>query len=328
MASEASRIRRQLREAGLSDAAVNAAWPDWWTDEAGKTASGRAELRFALARRLGLSPKALLGESVEFLWSNEARFKHLSAKDSEHRAALASFGMTIGRLLILACPTSLSPPRLAAAELRTAILQSSDFVDLKSLLATCWAIGVPVIHLRVFPLTTKSMHAMVVRLGDRHAILLGRDAQYPAPIAFTLAHEMGHVALNHIEDSMAIVDMEGDDQASDDQEKEADSYAVEALTGSPEPTIESNIDRYSARSLAQAVMVSGPKHRIEPGALALCFAYRQQTWPVAMAALRHIYARPADVWREINKIAVLEIDWDAIGEEASTYLRRVMGAGG
>lgn len=139
---------------------------------------------------------------------------------------------------------------------------------------------------------------------------------------------MGHVGLNHIEASMAIVDMDDEDQAADNQEVEADLYALEALTGTPTPSIESNVDRYSARSLAAAVLETGPRHQIEPGALALCFAYRQKTWPTAMAAMRYIYEQPLDVWREINKFADLQIDWDEIGEEASNYLRRVMGGGG
>jgi hypothetical protein len=322
------KLRAGLKAAGLSDPAIDAAWPEWWTEEAGETASGRAELRFALARRLGLSPTALLGESVEFLWSNEARFKHLSAKDAEHKAVLASFGMTIGRLLIHATPRPSRLTGVAARELRDAILQSNEYVELKTLVAACWALGVPLIHLRVFPLAAKSMHAMVVRFEDRFAILLGRDARYPAPIAFTLAHEMGHVALGHIEGSMAIVDMDEDLQGTDNQEKEADQYALEALTGTPDPIIDSNVDRYSARSLARAVLTVGPQHRIEPGALALCFAYRKGNWPVAMAALSHVYERSTEVWREINKVADFEIDWDRIGDEAGSYLRRVMGASG
>ncbi len=36
---------------------------------------------------------------------------------------------------------------------------------------------------------------MVVNADGRFAILLGRDASYPAPVAFTLAHELGHVML-------------------------------------------------------------------------------------------------------------------------------------
>ena len=318
----------RLREAGISRAAIKAAWPSWWTEEAEQTLSGRAELRFALARRLGLEPKPLLGERVEFVWNDEAKFKHLSAEDEAQRAALTSFGMSIGRLLLRATPATESAPAPADL-LREAILAGNQFVDLGSLLSTCWAMRIPVVHLRVFPLEAKSMHAMVVRSGGRFAILLGRDASYPAPVAFTLAHELGHVMLGHLEDSPALVDLEdpalGND--GDDQEREADGYALTLLTGSPNPDIRTNLDRFNAPTLAGAVLNAAATYRVEPGTLALCLAYRRAAWPVAMSALRFIYRERKPAWREVNGIADHELDWDALGDEAAYYLRNVMTGG-
>jgi hypothetical protein len=91
-----------------------------------------------------------------------------------------------------------------------------------------------VIYLRVFPLPAKKMNGMVVQLGDRFAILLARDANYPAPIAFYLAHELGHAALGHTRDHVAVVEF-GDlltdqGESRDDEEKAADRYALELLT--------------------------------------------------------------------------------------------------
>jgi hypothetical protein len=206
VAADEKTLIRKLREAGFSRGAIRAAWPSWWSEEADASPSGRAELRFALARRLGLEPKPLLGERVEFVWNDEARFKHLSAEDDVQRAALASFGMSVGRLLLRATPGD-ATRAVGAEDLRDAMLRASNFVDLHSLIGTCWALGVPVIHLRVFPLEAKSMHAMVVAMDGRHAILLGRDASYPAPVAFTLAHELGHVMLGHLAGAPALVDL-------------------------------------------------------------------------------------------------------------------------
>lgn len=262
------------------------------------------------------------------MWKNEARFKHLSAADAEHEAALASFGMIIGGLVLRATPRGNSLGAIGAEELRDAILSSQNFVDLQSLLATCWALGVPVVHLRVFPLETKAMHAMVVQSEGRFAILLGRDSNYPAPIAFTLAHEIGHIAQGHVGQSPALVDMdELDGDSSDDQEKEADTYGLTLLTGRGDPAIETNVDQFNSTMLAKAVLDAAPRYRIEPGALALCLAYRRKAWPVAMAALRLIYPEPREVWREVNSIADLQLSWDAIGPEAADYVRRILGAG-
>lgn len=315
----------QLRRAGLSRAAIRAAWPSWWNEEAAKSPSGRSELRFALARRLGLSPKPLLGERVEFIWNDEARFKHLSTEDAVYQAALTSFGMSIGRLLLRAS-AGRATTTAGAEILREAILAGNQFVDLKSLLATCWALGIPVIHLRVFALEAKRMHAMVTSIGGRFAILLGRDASYPAPAAFALAHEIGHVMLGHLIDVPALVDL--DDPAvardTDEQEKQANRFALTLLTGSPEPAITTSLDHFNAPTLADAVLKAANEYRIEPGTLALCLAYQRNMWPVAMASLRFVYDQPKPVWREVNKVAELNLAWEELGGDADQYLRTIM----
>lgn len=330
MADETDRLRRELRAAGLSEQIIAAAWPTWWSDELADDPSGRAELRFALARRLGLSARSLLGERVEFVWTDEACFKSLTAEDLGQRAALSSFGMIVGRALLHATPGRASVQDLDATTLRNALLASRASVDLQGLLAMCWGLGIPVIHLRVFPLEAKAMHAMVVTVGGRHAILLGRDARYPAQVAFTLAHEIGHVALRHLADAPALVDM--DDPAetndADEQERTADRYGLELLTGRAEPDITTSAASFNAPTLAAAVIEAAAHYRIEPGTLALCLAHQRGAWPVAMAAMRFIYGGPRHLWRDVNQTAESELDWSALGDDTSEWLRAVMGARG
>lgn len=317
-------------QAGLSKHAIDAAWPEWWSDAGEESASARSELRFALARRLGLSPRALLGERVEFTWRHDAKFKHLSAETEEQQALLASFGTALGRLLLRATPLSTATLDREPLALRNAVLQSKPFVDLESLVALCWGIGLPLIQLRVFPLSAKSMHAMVTAWNDRHAVLIGFDANYPARAAFTLAHEIGHIALGHVGAGTSIVDLDevGRPDETDEQEREADRFALTLLTGSPEPEITTSLEKYNATSLAAAVVDQGPPLGIEPGTLALCVAYRTGEWAKAMRALSQIYGGPMEVWRYLNAIADSQIDWDELGDEPADYLKRVMGAGG
>ena len=58
-------LKRRLQDVGLSGPAINAAWPRWWSEAAEASSSARAELRFSLARKLGLDPSSLLDESAE-----------------------------------------------------------------------------------------------------------------------------------------------------------------------------------------------------------------------------------------------------------------------
>ncbi|GIK49585.1 MAG: hypothetical protein BroJett013_22820 [Alphaproteobacteria bacterium] len=327
MDADTKQLKKKLKDAGLSDRVIEAAWPAWWSTAASDSPSAQAELRFSLARRLGLSPKALVGDRVEFVWRDHVRFKNLRVDNDDERAALNSFGLSIARILFRATKAARGRlDGLSAEALRDAIIQSRPFVDLSGLLATCWGLGVPVIHLRVYPLKAKSMHAMIVRDEGRHAVLLLKDSRYPAPAAFWLAHEIGHAAKGHLKDGEAIADVfepskPGEEDA---EETEADRFALAALTGTPDPNIVTNVDRYTATSLAAAVLTEGPRHRIEPGTLALCLAYKTSRWATANAALRHIYSSEGDVWRYVNSIAEGELDWSELSEDSADYLREVM----
>jgi hypothetical protein len=178
-------------------------------------------------------------------------------------------------------------------------------------------------------MTAKSMHAMVIERDGRHAILLGFDASFPSRAAFTLAHEIGHIALGHLGSAGAIVDLDevGQGDETDEQEIEADRFALSLLTGSEAPEITTSLERYNARSLAAAVVDIGPGIGIEPGTLALCLAYRTGEWGKAMRALRYIYGEPMEIWRYLNGIADDQLGWDNLTDESADYLKRMMGAG-
>lgn len=327
MDDDSARLHKQLRKAGLSKAAIDAAWPTWWRDELAGSPSGRTELRFALARNLGVEPKPLLGERVEFIWTESSRFKHLTTQNAQQRAVLSSFGVSVGRLALRGIAPGRGFDGLSATELRAAILRTGQgYVDLRNLLAVCWSLGVPVVQLTVFPLQAQSMHAMVVQANGRHAIILSHNSRYPAAVAFTLAHEIGHIVAGHLSNSNALVDLQDPALARerDTEEQQADSFALSILTGSANPTITTNMKDYNAPSLAKAALTTGPRLAIEPGTLALCAAYQHHNWPVAMSALKFIYreAKPTSV--EINKVAEQYLDWDAIGPEGETFLRKLM----
>jgi hypothetical protein len=326
MIGDADSLRTELRAAGLSRAVVEAAWPDWWSDEAEASISARTELRLAVARNLGLSPKALIGERVDFVWRDRARFKHLRVGDNLPVEALNSFGVSVGRSLIEAAEREGDLVGLSASELRTILLEMGT-PDLAGLLSVCWTFGVPVAHLRVWPLVQKAMHAMVVGHRGRHAILFSREASYPAMVAFTLAHEIGHIALGHVPADDVLVDAEDPAGTADHDEEEtaADRYALEVLLGDPDPDIRINVDTFNHAELAEVVMRAGPEYGIDPGTLALAVAYRRNAWPVAMAAMRLIQHQPIVVSDLINRVARTQLDLDKLGSDSAVFIERTLG---
>ena len=322
-------LRQQLRRDGLTDRAVDAVWPAWWSKDAEGSASASTELRFTVARRLGLSPASLFEDGPEFVWRDDARFKNLGELNTHEAAVLASFCVGVGSHLLAAHERDRSVQPLPPAQsLRAFILQDTATVNLASLLVLCWTIGIPVVQLRLFPLRQKGMHAVATRAGERYAVLIGRESRYRAQVCFWLAHELGHIALGHIREACALLDVEDPaDHEGDEEERAADAYALELLTGSASPDIEISTQAYSATQLASAVNREAPVHTIDPAVLALCAAHLDGNWQAAFGALK-ILQDEDDVPTRINELAVTQLDLEYLSVDNAQFLRTVMGLDG
>lgn len=321
-------LRRELRELGIANAAIDAVWPQWWSAEAGESLSASAQLRFTVARRLGLVPSSLLEDQPRFMWRDQARFKSLTAEDDTERAAITSFGVAVASALLEAVDQPPDAAHIPAERVRTAILDSFAVVDLGGLLSFCWAVGIPIAQLAVFPLSAKRMHAMSAGTQRGKAILLGRASPYASQAAFLIAHELGHVALGHVADVGGIVDMQDPIQnpTDDGEERLADEYALTVLLGSPGILVEADKPSYNASQLANAAVISGREHRIDPGVLSLCLGYRNQRWEQTFGALKALYGDRQPVGAQINRVALATISKAGAGVSTLEYLEHVLGA--
>jgi hypothetical protein len=326
--NDANKLRWSLRELGLSSSAIDAAWPQWWSKAADASNSAQTELRFSLSRKLGIDARSLIDDAPRFVWKDEAKFKRLTAETGSEQAALISFGASVGRALIAATERvdfSLSDE---PGFYRQAILRSNRHVGLSELLALCWGLGIPVVYLRVFPLSAKKMTAMVVRANGRFAVLLARDASYPAPVAFYLAHELGHAALGHVGDHIGVVELGDslvDSAGADREELQADEFALQLLTGMSAPNFVAAGRGFNAPAIADAAMRTGPELHIEPGVVALCFGHSSGAWQQAFSALSMIYASSSPAWIEVNSIALSQLDFRSLDEDTAFFLGSVLG---
>ena len=330
MKDDANQLKNRLKSVGLSDSAINAAWPTWWSSAADASASAQTELRFSIARKLGLDPHSLLedGEQPRFIWRGGTRFKHLSGEGALERSAITSFGAALGRLLVAATPGTGYLGPFNAADLRAMVLQRQQYVRLLDLLSICWSIAIPVVHLRIFPYSQKRMSAMSVRVEERSVIMMGKDSMYPPQIAFYLAHELAHVALGHLSNEAIVVDLETSTLAlskDDPEELAADAFALELLTGEKELNVLPGTGRYNAVQLADAALKASAGLRIEPGTLALCVGYSTGDWDKTHAALKRIYEAPKPVWSEINEIALHHLNFDLIPDDARHFVKATLG---
>lgn len=327
MGADEDNLRKRLRNSGLASALIDAAWPRWWTDAAANSVSARNELRFALARSIGLDPRALVdGDQVRFAATVGPRFKALSAADAAEHHAIMSFGQSVARLLGTATATK-PAPCVSAGRLRSFMLDHGIVPSFQSITAICWQFGIPLAYLEITPLEAKRMHAMAVGQGGRSAILVAvRDSLY-AKAAFTIAHELGHIMLGHLDQEEAYLDIDDPMSSSDGapDEDEANRYALELLTGRPEPVITTSTEDYSAQQLAQAATDAGAVEGVDPATIALCDGFRTGDWARSTAACLRLQGRPANVAIEANGYAERQLDMSKLGDDSRSYLRQVLG---
>jgi hypothetical protein len=264
---------------------------------------------------------------ARFVWRNEAKYKNLGTTTPAEQAILTSFGVAVGKALIASArPASAALPS-SPEELRNAILQSARFVELPDILVSCWAMGIAVVQLAIFPLSAKRMHAMTVRVGDRFAILLGTRSSYPAQAAFIIAHELGHIIGGHLGGTSALLDVENPLTIADrdSEESQADKYALALLTGYRDFSVLPGLEKYNASQVAAAALRTAPEERVDPGILALCLGYSTGRWRQSVGALKIIYhgVEPGDVGAFINKMAEVQLEL-ADNTDRSQYLRRIL----
>lgn len=331
--SQKSYTQSLAKSTGLSESVINAAWPTWWSDAAQHSPSAQAELKFSLARKLGLDPMSLISDKPKFMWSKNAKFKSFSGDTLNESPAISSFGVSLSKLLFQATPESRSLRGYSATEIREALLANTEynFIQLPDLLSLLWGVGIPVVHLRLFPLAAKRMSAMCVGANGRSAILLAKDASYPASITFFLAHELAHIILGHLPDEGVVIDIDDTDQQQmsikDEEEREADRFALELLTGDPDFEVLKVGHGDNAKELAEKALTASQLRAVEPGAILMSYGYSTGEWAVVNSAMKYVYQQGRPVWQVINTLAMSQLDIEALSDDNNAYLMAVLGSG-
>ena len=286
-------LYRRLRELGIDAPFVRShVLPDWWRDELADTNANRALAEAYIAKQLGLKVEDLRDPAREIRLPALAglRFKRYKNEIDDKVRVSALVAQRAAVALVRSIGDRIDPFQgtQTAAGIRAAILRRAGYVDLASLLQYCWDAGIPVVHLAHRPAGSKPFDGMAAFIGGRPIVILATGRDGPPWLAFHVAHELGHIMLGHVRPGAhALVDetLTGN-SGNGTQEKEADRFACELLTGSPEPRLQDR--RVRGAGLAVAAARSGPPLGIDPGVYALIYAKSNNRWPVAQSALVHL----------------------------------------
>jgi hypothetical protein len=164
--------------------------------------------------------------------------------------------------------------------------------------------------------------------GGHSAIVLCKNARHSAWLLFILAHELGHIVRGHINSDGVLVDEQVERSSTDAEEKAANAFALELLTGDSESQVFPVGAKVSARALARAASQAGVYEHIDPGHLVLNCAHQMGSdfFAVANAAL-NLLELHADAVGLVRSKMLAHLDKSLLSEDTYEFILRATGAG-
>jgi hypothetical protein len=144
---------------------------------------------------------------------------------------------------------------------------------------------------------------------------------------FILAHEIGHIIRGHINSDGVLIDEHVDRSSTDAEEKAANAFALELLTGNPQSQVFA-VGPVSARALAKAAYQAGVYEQIDPGHLVLNYAYQMGSdcFAVANVALKLLEPH-ADAVGLVQSRMLTYLDKTRLSEDTYEFILRATQAG-
>lgn len=291
-----SDLYRRLKVIGFGRSFIRSIiLPDWWEDDCADVPFNRGLAELTISRQLGISLASLRNstEALTLPAISDVRLKTatIGTKVSQVQPAIL-VARRFASQVVRACGElpKFTGTITAEATRRQLLSYGRGFVDLSLLLRFCWEQGIVVAHLQHLPVGDKfrKFDGLVMFVGERPCILLAEKNDARAKLAFHLAHELGHLLLGHLGPGDAVLCDDNIERIINDKEEtEADRFALEILTGRPDPHLE-QVFGMTAPKLAKAATRFGAGHNIDPAVVAMIYGKCADRWPVAMAALKHL----------------------------------------
>ena len=321
-------LYRRLSDVGLTRAFVKkTALPSWWDDEAASNPSGYSQGLLLLSRHLGLDLASLQSESepIRLRDFGTCKFKKRSDVSEDDLALARVLATRAAQLAASAVSIPAATIPISASDIRDQILgDDAHWVGLNELLQYCWSIGLPVLHLDHFPPSAKRPDGFAARVNGRPVIVLCRHAKYSAWLLFILAHELGHLALGHVPDDGTLIDQGLDEDSVDEEEQQANAFAIELLSGRASRRFTASGRWPNAEGLATSAKEIGRKSMIDPGHVVLNYAHSMgdSFYSVGNAALKLLEPN-ADAVAKVRTKMAENLDWSRLPEDSSEFLMRV-----
>ncbi|MEE7626381.1 ImmA/IrrE family metallo-endopeptidase [Methylobacter sp. Wu8] len=317
------RLYSKLQTVGYNPKYIKSLLPDWWDNEIAETPAGLQQASLILGQTFGVRAETLWTESAEpaLKLPQGIRFKHRENIADDDLNVACAVARSLASIVLKAFPAKpQSGFYLDASELRKQLLVGKKWITFEDVLTYCLDDGIPVIHLHHLPKKAKKMEGLAFEQSGRPVIVLTQNHPHGYAL-FDLAHELGHITLGHVTAEHSIVDQKIDAEADDEDERAANRFALELLTGDPECKIVPTGRNLNGDELATSALHYGEKNKIDPLHIVLNYAYSKNHWGAANVAINKI-AKNALTDQEILRAALLQsLELDDLNEDDYTLLQ-------
>lgn len=323
---EMTTLYNRLDQIGFDKKFINnKALPDWWDEDCEATPGAVIEAAAYISRRLNLELNSLLDRNSQPRFKNlcQPKFKTQHNTDSKELKVSHFLASRIAELTAYACNREYQPiNNLSVAQIRAQILTDRKYVDLEGALEFCWHHGIPVVYFNKFPKGIRKFHGMVASFNNRPVIVISLKDNSFARLSFILLHELGHIYNKHLNDKI-LIDEKIELESSDEEEVEANEFAVELLFGKPDMVYYTPHNFNRDQLVAYANKIS---HRdsIDPGAVIWNYAWNKKHWGAARNAIKTIEG-DSNAPTKINSYLKEHLDWSKLNDDNQDYLALMTG---
>jgi len=309
--------KRFVREKGL---------PSWWNEELDNKPVAVLEGAGHIAQRLHLDLKSLLAENQkpQFKPLLHTKFKYHQQDKADVPDVAPQLASRVAEVVANTIKLEFQPIPSDPHQVRSEIVAKHPQVTLYSLLDYCWEHGIAVVYFKNYPRNTRKIRGMIQWQADHPVIVLSSGNTQPVCLAFDLAHELGHLALGHIQEGI-LIDDDIKPDCDDREERHSNQFAVKLLVKSFDNSFgKKKFD--NAKDLKNKItQLIQSYSTIDPSALALIYGwYNKDYFALSMRCVNLI--NPAkEGHKTINKFLEQHLNWEELSDDNADYLDQVLG---
>lgn len=303
--------------------------PHWWDEKILSSKAGFLQTVSLIAKNLGVELSDLISTKGELCLSNQYNIKFKKNTNYYlHPTELfpQSVAARLYNIVFKSFDKEYTLNTNSYITLRNEFLSKYSIFDLKNLLDFLWQKGIPVIFVSEYPRDTTRFDGMAFKFNERPVIVISNKHKHEAWLTFIIAHEFGHIALGHLNKNENLIFDSNISVLKNNEELRSNDFAVNFLVEN-----KNNIPNFSAIKssfkLANQLRAAARKLKIEPGILALMFAFRYKAFPLASLAINVLYPE-ANASSTVLEQMMKNLSLELLSEEDLEYFENLTGLSG